>query len=152
MFFKKLVCIFLLVSLVGRISIAQETKPVFTHIKAGEPAKFTGYLFSPEAIAQVYSVCEEDVKLCKLNCEGEITTLNLEIQRVTELKLVEIAVKDKLITDITKLKDSAITERDKLILNIEEERDRNKFYFAGAFISGILLTGTIFYFANIAGK
>ncbi len=145
MSFKKLVCIFLLVFLAGRISIAQETRRTFVHIKLGEPAKFTGYLFSPEAIAKVYSVCEEDVKLCKLECTSDVTALNLEIQRVTELKAVEIAVKNRLITDITKLKDGAIADRDKLIINIEEERLRNKFYIAGAFVGGIILTGSIFY-------
>ena len=149
MFARKFIALFLLISLVGRIAIAQDIKkPEFMYIKSGEIAKMAGYLFSPEAIAQVYTKCKADLEQKELECTADMNSLNLEIERIKEQNIIEISAKDKLIEDITSLKNKEILAREKLLEQVEDERFKNKLFIAGSFVAGILLTGTIFYIAS----
>ena len=145
---RKIVSIFLLITLVGRFSIAEEKTTDFTVVQAGVPAPFFGYLFTPAAIAKIYSITEEEKKKLELECTSDIASLNLELQRNTELKNSDIAAKNKLIVDLTNLKNEELNNRDRIIKDLQEERTANKFYIAGSFIAGILLTGTIVYFTT----
>ena len=147
MLYKKTVALILLVSLVGWGSIAKCQDLSFTNVRAGDRVPFTGYLFTPEAIVKVYSVCNEDIKKKELECTADITSVNLELQRIKEISSIELASKDKLIEDITKLKNEEVIAREKLLQNVETERFRNKIFIVSSFIGGVLLTGTIFYIA-----
>ena len=148
MLYRKLVSVFLLIFLVGNIAIAEDKKPEFTTLNPGDKAPFYGFLFTPEAITKIYVTTEEEKKRAELEHNSEVSLLNLEIQRVTELKIIEIAVKNKLITDVTNNKNKEIELREKIIRDFQEEREANKFFIAGSFLAGIVLTGTIVYFVS----
>ena len=144
---RKFIALFLLIILAGRVAIAEDTNTsVFTYVKVGEAAKFAGYLFSPEAIAKVYSTCKSDLEQKELECTADINSRNIDLDRLKEIHISEISIKNKLIEDISKLKEEETVSKEKLIKEIELERDRNKLFIAGAFLGGILITGTIMYF------
>lgn len=145
MLFKKIVAVFLLVFLAGRIAIAEDKNEEFTYVKVGQTAPFTGYLFTPAAIAKITTTCSEDLRRAELECTTDIANLNLDIKRITEIRDSEIYIKDNLLAELTKLKNEEIIAREKLLNNIEEERNRNKLFIAGSFLAGILLTGSVFY-------
>lgn len=148
MLYKKIVALFLLVFLAGQPSIAEEKLPEFTSVKAGDKAPFAGFLFTPAAITKIYTTTEEEKKELELQHTAEVGSLNLEIQRQIELRVSELAVKNKFIQDLTKNKDTEINNREKIIRDLQEENSANKFFIAGSFVAGVLLTGTIFYIAS----
>lgn len=145
MLYKKLVSLFLLITLAGQIAIAEDKQPVFTHIKAGEKAPFAGFLFTPEAITKVYTTVEEEKKELELQHNAEVGSLNLEVQRQTELRISEIAIKNKFIENLTKNKDKEIENREVIIRGLQEEISANKFFVIGSFAAGVVLTGVVFY-------
>ena len=152
MCFKKLMAIFLLITLAGRIAIAQEKIPEFTRITTGQSAPFTGYLFTPAAIAKVVSTAEEDKNKAVAECEAETTSVKLELGRETEQRIVELAGKDLLLKDIRDIKDREIRERDAKISLLEGDKVFSNILIAGSFIAGVALTAGIVYITAGAVK
>jgi len=145
MLYKKIISFFLLVFLVGRVSIAEEKRPEFTTVKAGQQAPFSGYLFTPEAMAQMLAQIDEDKRKQDAEHTAEVATLKLDIQSETERRIAESAVHTRLVEDLNKAKQEQIAIRDRRISELESEKIFNNLLVAGSFVAGIALTAGIVY-------
>ena len=147
MLYRKVIALFLLVFLAGWNPIAN-AEELFTHVKKDEPARFTGYLFTPEAITKIYTTCKEEVERKELECTADISSINLELSKTKELLTIDLTAKDNIIEKLTKLKNDEILARERIIQDFESERARNNIFLVGSFLAGALLTGTIVYLVS----
>lgn len=148
MSFQKLMAIFLLITLAGRIAIAEDKVPEFTRVTEGQTAPFTGYLFTPAAIAKVVSKSEEDKNKAVAECEAEVNNVRLDLSRETELRTIETASSKRLIRDLTEFKETAIEERNKRIALLESDKVLSNVLIVGSFLAGAALTTGIIYITS----
>lgn len=145
MCFKKLMAIFLLIILAGRVAIADNNVPEFTTVSEGQIAPFTGYLFTPAAIAKVVTTAEEDKRTAVTECEAETVSVRLELTRETELRAIESASAKRLLKDLGESKDRAIEERNKRISLLEADKVFSNILIVGSFLAGAALTAGVVY-------
>ena len=145
MCFKKLMAIFLLITLAGRIAIAEEKVPEFTRVVEGNSAPFTGYLFTPAAITKIITTAEEDKKRAIAECQAETASVTLDLTKETELRTAELNSSSKLLTDIKELKDREIRDRDRKISLLEGDKVFSNILIVGSFLAGAALTAGIVY-------
>jgi len=143
--FKKIVAFFMLLALAARPSIAQNQDESFTAVSGGEITPFSGFLFTPDGLARIYTTVEEERKRREIQYNAQLGKLTIEIDRVNSLMRTEIGSRDRLILDIT-------TQKNETIADLSGQLSLTPWYTAGAFLAGILLTGTVFYFAVGAVK
>jgi len=145
MLYKKLISLFLLVFLVGRISIAESKLPEFTTVKTGQVAPFSGYLFTPQAVAQMLTTIDEEKEKERAEHTAEVASLRLDIQAETERRIAENAASNSLLEQITKAKDEQLKEREKKIASLEGQKFIDNILIAGSFVAGVALTAGIVY-------
>lgn len=115
----------------------------FTHISIGERAPYDGFLFTPSALAAIYADSEHSDASLQLDFERKLGSINLDIRRLKELHLLELQSRDNTLDRIVSVKNSTITD-----LNIQLEW--NKWFIAGSFFVGVLVTGfTYHYFLTV---
>lgn len=148
MSFQKLMAIFLLITLAGRIAIAEDVMPEFTRVSEGQIAPFTGYLFTPAAIVKVINKGEEDKNKAVAECEAETVNVRLELSRETEIRTIETASNKRLIKDLTESKERAIEERNKKIALLESDKVFSNILIVGSFLAGAALTTGIIYITS----
>lgn len=135
----------MLLILAARPSIAQDQEESFTSIEENEPAPFTGFLFRPAALAKIYADIEQQERTKQLQFDTKLAEVSLELAKVRDLHRVELEGKDLILERIT-------TEKNKRIADLTGQVEGQKWFTAGAFIAGVLLTGSVFYFISTAGK
>lgn len=144
---KFMFLLFLLVLLVGKVSIAEDKKVDFINIKAGESAGFDGYLFTPEAIVKIYTKTEEDTKKVKLEYENKLELSIIETDRIKQLAESEKMIHTNLLTNSLRLKNEVIEDQQKTINSLHNTVLLNKLLIVGAFIAGSVVTYTIVYYS-----
>lgn len=149
--FKRIVSLFLLITLVGQYSFAEES-PHFQPVKAGDVVAYDGYLFSPAAIAKVISKNEEDKSKLKLDYENKLVLAEIENAKVMELISAERAVQAKLLNDTIANKDRLIDTKVKELKDLETSITVHRIAIVGSFIGGILLTTTLFIYTSGMNK
>lgn len=152
MFVKKLVSVFLLIVLAGNIAIAQENKPEFQPVKAGEVYPFDGYLLSPKAAAQIVSKSEEDKAKLKLECNNKLVLADIEKERVIEINTSQGKIQQQLLNDTISAKDKIIDGNIKTINSLETSISVHRIFIVGGFLAGMLLTTTLFYYSSGMSK
>jgi len=146
--FRKLIALFLLVTLAGQMAIAQEAKYLFTTISIGEEAPYNGYLLKPETLVKIYTESEEKEKRTKLECNAKLANINLDLNKLSETKDIEKQV-------LVKTYEELLTgRREQLLVQQNKINDLNntiladKFFILGSFGAGIILTLSILYFSQ----
>ena len=145
MLYKKLVSLFLLVFLASRICIAETKPPEFTTVKTGEPAPFFGYLFTPQAIAQMLTTIDEDKRKQEAEHTAEVKSLRLDVQAETERRIADNAANANLLEQLRRAKEEQLRERDKKIASLEGQKFIDNILIAGSFVAGVALTAGIVY-------
>lgn len=143
---KHLFFYILLIISVGKVSIAEEKKPEFMPIKAGEVSAIDGYVFTPEAIVKIYTKTEEEVKLVKLEAETKLELAQIDLQKVIDLNVSEKRIQEQLLKDTILAKDEIIQQKLNIIAALEKSNKINNYKAIGGFIVGSLITFTIVYF------
>lgn len=142
---KNFVLVILLVLSVGRIAIAEDKKPEFMPIKAGEVSSVSGYVFTPEAIVRIYTKTEEEVKTVKAQYEYKLNLAQIDIQKLTDLTSSERRIQDQLLKDTILAKDEVIQNKIDTIQRLERNNSLNNLKVVGGFLAGSLITFTIVY-------
>lgn len=142
---KKLVALFLLITLAGRIAIAEDVIPEFTRLSEGQNAPFDGYLFTPAAIARVVSTGEEGRRKAVAKCQNETEIIRLDLRKETERRTVELTAKDRLLKDMIEIKDKQIREREDKISLLEGDKVFSNVLIISSFLAGAALTAGVVY-------
>jgi hypothetical protein len=144
--FKKILACFMLLILAARPAIAEDKTPEdesFMHISLGEQAPYDGFLFTPGALSAVYAESERTEKILRLDFESKLAAINLDIKKLREIHRIEIENKDNTLERIVSNKNSTIT-------NLNTQLEWNKWFIAGSFFAGVLVTGfTYHYFLTV---
>jgi len=140
MFIKKLVALFLLALLAGRIAIADEARYDFTHLRSGEVAPFQGYLLKAEALVKIYTEIDKKEKEEELKCKAKLDIDKLEADKKLKLKVTEIdSVKKRYEAMLTDRK-RYLEDKDKEIEKLNRKIDGNTAWVALSFASGIIIS------------
>lgn len=134
---KKILSIFLLIVLAGRISIADEDKYSFTSVKAGEEVPYSGYLMKPEALVKIYTDSEETERRLKLQCNSKTDLLKLDIKKITESKDMQRRELSNRYESILKQKKELIESQQKEINNLNDKVSFDMLWIAVSFVAGV---------------
>jgi hypothetical protein len=125
----------LLLILLFPLSIYGES---FQHLKKEHQAPYSGFLFSPEALAKVTVEKKKDVEMCKV--EKEHIEETCKIQTDTTSQLCERRL--KLMDDTYKI---ALAEKDHKITELQKQVGNKTWYLVGGIVIGTVTAGTIVY-------
>ena len=111
---SRLVSIMLIILFVPAMLSAQEEK--FTFVKANEIAKYSGYLFSPEAMSKMLSEQQAKFQEQQVIYEKTINKLNAEHELELGKVSLSLEMKNKEYDSIVSAKDKQIESMNKMIV------------------------------------
>lgn len=108
----------------------------FQHLKKEHAAPYSGYLFSPEALAKVTVEKKKDVEMCRI--EKEHIEETCKIQTDTTSQLCERRL--KLMDDTYKI---ALAEKDHKITELQKQIGNKTWYLVGGIAIGTITTAAV---------
>jgi hypothetical protein len=144
--FKKMVALFLLVMLAGQVSIAEESKYEFTSLNRGDESPYFGYLLKPETLVKIYTEVEEKEKRSKLECNAKLANINLDLNKLSETKDIEKQILIKTYEELLTGRREQLLAQQNKINNLNSTILADKFFIAGSFLAGIIITTSVIYF------
>lgn len=135
----------MLLMLAARPSIAENLDESFSYIEKNDPAPYTGYIFTTNALAKIYSDIEQEERTKKLEFETKLQSIQLQISKLNNLHKIELDNKDLLLENITK-------EKNKVITDLSTKIEIQKWLMLGTFLGGVIITGATVYYVALVIK
>lgn len=139
------------VCIMPAVALADDSEEKITTLRKGEPAPYSGTLFSTSAAAKLQVDLQFTRESCKLITDRELGLLRSKLQLDIDLLTVRLDTQKNLHKDVLAIKNEQIQFLESHSLE-KKWHDSNEFWLVTGLVSGIIVTAVAGWAIGQAGR